>query len=135
MLNDIDNVAESSILVKTNHMAELGAFYQPSLSLRNYKSNFNGFGGDETFVGLYPYGDLRGLISTSETNIPIMLPPPPLLSHVGDSSNETNFPIRPRPYHGGYSGLQGILQNAITIAHPSLHFNDNNNGSDSSQGL
>ncbi|KAK1571087.1 hypothetical protein Q3G72_011762 [Acer saccharum] len=33
----------------------------------------------------------------------------------------------PQPYHGGYSGLQGILQNDMTIAHLSLHFDANNN--------
>ncbi|TXG49413.1 hypothetical protein EZV62_025288 [Acer yangbiense] len=132
MMNNIDNV---TISVKTDHMAEVSASYQPSVGIRNYKSNFDGSSGDETTVGLHPYRDFKVLISTSGTNIPIMPPPPPLLPYVGDNFSETNYPKGLQPYHGGFDDLEGILQNDMTIAHPPLHFEGNNNVSDIAQGL
>ncbi|KAK2634105.1 hypothetical protein Ddye_028897 [Dipteronia dyeriana] len=63
MLND--NVAKSIILVKTDHMAELGAFNQPLVVFRNYKSNFNSFGMMKVLWGM---GKLVALeISKSQT--------------------------------------------------------------------
>ncbi|KAI9156367.1 hypothetical protein LWI28_005054 [Acer negundo] len=131
MMNNIDNVTISV----TDHMAESSASYQPSVGIRNYKSNFGGSSGDETTVGMHPYGDFKDLISTSGTNNPIMPPPMPLLPHVGDSFSRTNYPMGLQPYHGGFESLERILQNDMTIAHPPLHFEGNNNGSDIAQGL
>ncbi|KAI9152772.1 hypothetical protein LWI28_000958 [Acer negundo] len=123
MMNNTDNIAGTSKRAKTNHKTGLSACYQPIAASSNISV--------ETTPGLHPYGDnLRGLISTSGINMPILLPSSPLPFHFGGKSGENDFSIGLRPFHQGLIAPQGNKESDPTMVFPSSHFEGSDWGND-----
>ncbi|KAI9153544.1 hypothetical protein LWI28_012919 [Acer negundo] len=142
MMNNTDNSTGSSKKAKLNQMAGLNAYYQPFAAssnsgnqLRlmgpgNCNSYFGGSSGVETTTSLHPYRDFRSSISTSGTDMPILLSSPPMPLHFGGSNNINEFFVGLGPRHGGFIAPQGNRESDTNMALPSCHFEGNNSGSD-----
>ncbi|KAK3227237.1 hypothetical protein Dsin_007099 [Dipteronia sinensis] len=142
MMNNIDNSAGSSKKAKLNHMVGLNAYYQPFVAssnsgnqLRlmgpeNYNSYFGGSSGAETTMSMHPYRDFRSSISTSGTDMPILLSSLPMPLHFGGINNINDFSLGMGPRHGGFIAPQGNRESDMNIALPSSQFEGSSSGSD-----